>query len=73
MEAVADFFIYQPVIDIEIFAERNGHRIPLLQQTKMNYDRFGEVDPYTGEPEGIGKLSRQGNHLFLEVNLPAKD
>lgn len=67
------FFIHQPVISIDVFAERNGRRIPLLHQTKMNYDRLGEMDPYSGEAEGIGKLSRQGNHLFLEVNLPSKD
>lgn len=64
------FFIHQPVIDIAVYAEKDGKKTVLLQHTKMNYDRLGELSPYD-KPEGsLATLSREGNRLHLQADLP---
>ena len=64
-------FIHQPVIDIEISAEKNGRKTMLLQQTKMNYDKRGELDPYSKPSEdSIGTLSKKNGKVHLRADIP---
>ena len=66
------FFIHQPVIDIVVSAEQDGKKFVLLQQTKTNYDRLGELSPYDKPVDSLATLSREGNRLHVEADLPPR-